>query len=72
MKNYEPFEECYAIVTGRCSTGVFLRLDNNEEAFAYSFNLIPGTKVLCTVRKSATDNRRTLVWIDSVIQYAIA
>ena len=72
MKILEPFDECYATVPGRCSTGVFLLLDNNEEAFAYSFNLNPGTIVLCTVRRSATDSRRTQVWIDSVVRYAVA
>lgn len=68
---YEPWEGCYGIVTGRCRAGAFLELDNGEEAFAFKFgNLFPGTKVLCTVKRIATEEKRTLVSIDSVIEYA--
>lgn len=67
---YEPFEGCYGIVTGRCHAGAYLQLDNGEEAFAYKFgNLYPGTKVLCTVLRRPQEGKKTLVSIDSVVQY---
>ncbi len=67
---YERFDGCYGEVTGRCSCGSFLTLDNGQEAFAYKFvSLLPGAKVLCTVLKLATEDRRMLVSIDSVRSY---
>lgn len=68
---YEPLEGCYGIVTGSCRAGAFLQLDNGEEAFAFKFgNLFPDTKVLCTVKRLANEEKRTLVSIDAVIEYA--
>lgn len=68
---YEPFDGCYGIITERCRAGAYLQLDNGEEAFAYRFgNLFPGTKVLCTVLKEAKEEKRMLVSIDSVLEYA--
>lgn len=67
---YEKFDGCYGTVTGRCRSGVFLKLDNGEEAFAYKFaSLLPGTEVVCTVLKLPTDERRMLVSIDSIRSY---
>lgn len=64
---YEYLDGCYGRVTGRCSAGVYLTLDNGQEAFAYKFsNLYPGAKVLCTVLKMPTEEKRMLVSIDSV------
>lgn len=66
---YERFDGCYGTVIGRCLKGAYLELDNGEQAFAYKFaNLFPGTRVLCTVLKQATEGRRMLVSIDSVLQ----
>ncbi len=68
---YDRLEGCYATVTGTCRSGAFLQLDNGEDAFAYKFaNLIPGSKVLCTVLRQALESRKKLVSIDSVISYA--
>lgn len=65
---YEWFDGCYGTVTGRCLKGAYLELDDGEQAFAYKFgNLFPGTKVLCTVLKQATEDRKMLVSIDSVL-----
>ena len=67
---YERFDCCYVEVTGRCLSGAYVSLDNGEEAFAYNFsNLLPGTKVLCSVQRMATGDRRMLVSIDSVGAY---
>lgn len=66
MERYEVMDCCYGTVTAKCQKGVFLRLDNGEDAFAYRFNLMIGTEVLCTVLRQATDRLRTLVSIDSV------
>lgn len=66
---YERFDGCYGTVIGRCLKGAYLELDDGEQAFAYKFgNLFPGTKVLCTVLKQATEDRKMLVSIDSVLQ----
>ena len=67
---YEKFGGCYGTVTGRCRSGVFLKLDNVEEAFVYKFtSLLPGAEVVCTVLKLPTDERRMLALIDSVCSY---
>lgn len=68
-KGYERFDGCYGTVIGRCHKGAYLELDNGEQAFAYKFaNLFPSTKVLCTVLKQATADRKMLVSVDSVLQ----
>lgn len=40
-------------VTGGCSKGIFLALEDGQEAFAHFGGLNPGTTVLCTVLKKA-------------------
>ena len=60
------------VVTGGCKSGLFLELENGQEAFASFGGLYPGDKVLCTVLKKATDKWRVLVAIDSVLEEAIA
>lgn len=58
-KGYERFDGCYGTVVSRCFKGAYLELDNGEQAFAYKFaNLFPGTKVLCTVLKQATEGKK--------------
>ena len=70
---YDVLDGCYGIIEDCCRKGAFLILDNGEPAFAYNFgNLHPGVEVLCTVRKLATENLRTLVTIDSVCYNPIA
>lgn len=67
MTTYEKYDCCYGTIIDKCSKGVFLLLDNDEKAYAKDFTSHKsGTKVLCTVLKSATDKFRTLVSIDSV------
>lgn len=69
--SYERFDGCYGVVTGRCKSGVFLTLDNGQEAFAYKFGgLMSGTKVLCTVLKMPSEEKRMIVSIDSVGIYS--
>ena len=60
-----------AVVTGGCSKGLFLRLENGQEAFASFGGLVPGTEVLCTVLKKATERWRVLVAIDSALEREI-
>ena len=68
MSKYERFDCCYATILDKCSKGVFLLLDNDEKAYAKDFTTHKsGTKVLCTVLKSATEKFRTSVSIDSVV-----
>lgn len=67
VQSYEVLDGCYGIVKNRCRKGAFLVLDNGEQAFAYKFgNLLPGTQVLCTVRRLANGDQHMLVTIDSV------
>ena len=69
-EKYEVMDGCYGRVTGRCQEGVFLELDNGQEAFAYNFSsLVPGTEVLCSVLSQVEENRKMLVSIDSVSEY---
>ncbi len=57
----------YGIITGGCKKGLFITLENGQEAFAEFGGYPYGTKVLCTVLKKATDKWRVFVSIDSVI-----
>ena len=66
---YDVFDGCFAEVTERSGKGIYLRLDNEEEAFSYDTqNLRVGTKVLCTVLRKAKpeENRLMRVSVDSV------
>ena len=70
---YDVLDGCYGTVEFCIRKGAFLALDNGEPAFAYDFgNLLPGTEVLCTVRRLAHGDQRKLVTIDSVCYCAIA
>lgn len=60
------------VITGGCRNGLFVELENGQEAFALFGGLYPGTKVLCTVLKKATEKWRVLVAIDSVLAEAAA
>ena len=60
------------MVTGGCKSGLFLELENGQQAFAHFGGLHPGSKVLCTVLKKATDTWRVLVTVDSVLEEAAA
>ena len=72
-KDYDIWDGCYGIIENCCRKGAYLVLDNGEPAFAYKFgNLRTGTKVLCTIRKQATEDRRMLVTIDAVCRYHTA
>ena len=65
---YDIFDECYGFVTRTYQNGVQVRLDNGKPAYAHRFaNLALGTRVLCSVRRLATEDRDMLVSIDSVI-----
>lgn len=59
-------------VIGGCSKGIFLTLEDGQEAFARFGGLNPGTTVLCTVLKKATEKWKVLVSIDSIENVAIA
>lgn len=73
VQGYDVLDGCYGTVVSRCQKGAYLTLDNGESAFAYKFgNLWPGTKVLCTVLKLATDDRLMRVSVDSVCYYPVA
>ena len=70
--SYDIGDGCYGKIKDRTNAGAYLILDNGELAFAYKFNLLPGTKVLCTVLKPTTETRFKLVSIDSVLYNAVA
>ncbi len=65
---YEVYDCCYGIIKDRTKAGTYIKLDNEEIAFAYKFSsLLPGTKVLCTVLKLATETKFKLVSVDAVL-----
>lgn len=69
--DYEVYESCYGYVNSRCGHGIFLELDNGQRAFAYKYwSLRSGSKVLCTILRKPTNDKLTLVGIDSVVEYA--
>lgn len=70
--DYNVRDGVHAVVTGGCSKGLFLRLENGQEAFASFGGLVSGTEVLCTVLKKATERWRVLVSIDSVLERELA
>ncbi len=70
-ETYQAGDSCYAEVTGRCGTGIFLQLDDGQSAFSNTMhNLAIGAKVLCTILKQATDVKRVYVSTDAVVAYA--
>lgn len=70
---YEVFDECYGVITGRCGKGAFIQLENGEEAFAYRYaNLRPGSEVICAVQRLPREGLRTLVTVSHVCRYAEA
>lgn len=70
--DYNVQDGVHAVVTGGCSKGLFLCLENGQEAFASFGGLVLGTEVLCTVLKKATERWRVLVSIDSVLERELA
>ncbi len=67
MEKYERFDSCYGFITDKNANGVYLVLDNNEEAYAHKFTSHKrGERVLCSIQKEASKGFRTIVSIDSV------
>ncbi len=66
-EDYNIRDGVRATVIGGCAKGLFLLLENGQEAFAYFGGLAPGTEVLCSVVGKATENLRVKVSIDSVL-----
>lgn len=70
-ENFNVRDGVCAIVTGCCRTGLFLELENGQEAFASFGRLELGTKVFCSVLKKATEKWRVLVSIDGIYEKAL-
>lgn len=70
--NYNVRDGVRAVVTSGCSKGLFLVLENGQEAFASFGGLSPGTEMLCTVLKKSTERWRVLVSIDAVLEREFA
>ena len=70
--DYQIRDNIRGTVIGSCSKGIFLELEDGEEAFARFGKLEIGTTVLCTIRKNANEYWRMLVSIDSVYEDIIA
>ena len=70
VTDYEIYDAVKGTVTGGCSGGLFLKLENGESAFARFGTLNAGTEVLCSVLKKANDKCYLLASIDSVIREA--
>lgn len=74
MKYFDLTEETvnvgdsvYGVVVGSCCKGLFLLLDQGEEAFACFGTLDIGTKVLCSIIKKGVDSEKTFVEVDAVL-----
>lgn len=65
---YEIHDVVKGTVTGGCASGLFLKLENGESAFARFGALNTGTEVLCSVLKKANERFYILASIDSVIR----
>ena len=70
--NFDIRDVLYGVVIGGCGKGLFLTLENGQEAFSRFGGLAPGSEVLCSVIKKAGENGRALVSIDSVLKAASA
>jgi len=70
-ENFNIGDGVTAVVTEECKSGIFLRLENGQEAFAKFGGLCPGVEVLCTVLKKATKTFRVLVAIDSIFTQSL-
>ncbi len=67
---YERNESAYGIVTSRCRKGAFISLENDEVGFCPEAGNIPtGTKVIVTVRKTAMEEKRCILGLDSVCSF---
>ncbi len=67
-EEFERMSECIGEVLGCCRKGAFIMLEDGEKVFAYQFaNLLPGTKVICSLQKPARDNLLPRVAVDSVL-----
>ena len=67
LEEYDIHDVVMGTVTGGCANGVFLKLENGENAYAKFGFLKSGTKVLCSILKKATEKWLTLTSIDSVV-----
>ena len=64
---YRKGDCCYATITSRDSKGSYLELDNGQRAFAYGLGNLPsGTKILCTITRSAFTGQRAIAKLDSI------
>ena len=68
ITGYEIHDVVKGIVTGGCASGLFLKLENGESAFARFGALNTGTEVLCSILKKANERFYILASIDSVIR----
>ena len=65
--SYQIGDSMRAVVIGNCSKGVYLDMEDGQEAFA-TFDPLPrGTRVFCTILKKQTERFRTFVAIDAVV-----
>ena len=68
IEEYRVRDAVVGTVTGGCSSGVFVELENGESAFAHFCGLETGTKVFCSILRKATEKWLILVSIDSVME----
>lgn len=69
--NFNVRDGVHAVLIGECKMGLFLELENGQQAFASFGSLVPGTEVLCSVLKKSTEKLRVLVSIDAVFEKTV-
>ncbi len=67
MEKLQKFDSAYGVVTSHNSKGAYVELDNGEVAFCFSAGNVPiNRRIICSVRRPATDERHCLVKLESV------
>ena len=67
MEKLQKYDAAYGIVTSHSSKCAYVQLENGELAICYTAGNIPNNRrIICSVRRPATDERRCIVNLDSV------
>lgn len=66
IKSITKIQYMARLVIGNCKNGIFIRLENNDVAYAPFGYLQKGIKVLCTLYRKAQKNKNAYVCVDTV------
>lgn len=67
MEKLQKYDSAYGVVTSHSSKGAYVELENGELALCYTAGNVPNnSRIICSVRKPATDERCCIVNLESV------